>query len=121
MHTSKGESMSSSDVPQQSTKWPIIILTVLTALIHFSRAAADPEIRILFALNGLGYLILVAAFYLPQLQGLNRRIRWVFIGYTLLTIILYFVWAGAAGEWVAPMGPIDKVIEITLVILLWRS
>ena len=115
--------MTTTNVPKQSTKWLIIILTLLTALIHFSRAAADPEIRVLFLLNGLAYLILVAAYYapVPVLQRQNRRIRSVFIAFTLLTIVLYFVWVAMSGEWNTPIGPIDKIIEILLVILLWRS
>ncbi len=113
--------MTSTTFSRQSTKWAVIILTVITAVIHFSRAAADPEIRILFVLNGLGYLVLAAIFYAPQLQGHKRRIRWGFISYTLLTIILYLVWGMMNGDWNVPIGPIDKVAEIILVILLWRS
>ncbi|MCI0649957.1 MAG: hypothetical protein L0346_34445, partial [Chloroflexi bacterium] len=63
-------------------QWLIALLAVATAAVHFSRAAADPEIRILFILNGLGYLALAAALFLPlpQLQAQRGRIRWAFIG-----------------------------------------
>ena len=37
----------------------LIILTIITALIHFERAIQDPDIRILFILNGLGYFALL--------------------------------------------------------------
>ncbi len=44
----------------------------------------------LFVLNGLGYLALLCALYLPIPRLVPHRgaIRWVFIGYTLLTIVL---------------------------------
>lgn len=46
----------------------IIVLVLATALIHFSRAVADPEIRVMFMLNDLGYLALGALLCLPQAQ-----------------------------------------------------
>ncbi len=41
-----------------SSQIALIILTIITALIHFERAIEDPDIRILFILNGLGYFAL---------------------------------------------------------------
>jgi hypothetical protein len=70
----------------------LIVLTVITALIHFERAIQDPDIRILFILNGLGYFALLAAFYMAAFQRFHRLIRWTFIIYTAITIRLYFVW-----------------------------
>jgi hypothetical protein len=101
----------------------IIVLALATAAIHFSRAAADVEISTLFILNGAGYLALVAGMYLPvaALQRFRPQVRWVLIGYTALTVVLYLVWGGMSGEWVAPLGPIDKVIEIAMLALLWRE
>jgi hypothetical protein len=46
----------------------LILLTAITALIHFQRVIADPDIRILFILNSLGYFALLAACYLPAFQ-----------------------------------------------------
>jgi hypothetical protein len=48
-----------------SSQIALIVLTIITALIHFERAIEDPDIRILFILNGLGYFALLAAFYMP--------------------------------------------------------
>lgn len=113
--------MSVNSAQARSYRIPIIILTIITALIHFSRAAADPDIRILFILNGIGYLTLVTLLYLPsdRLDSWRSRIRWVFIAYAALTIVLYFVWGAMSGEWVLPLGPFDKVVEIALIALLW--
>ena len=90
----------------------VILLTLATAIMHFSLVFPS----LLFILNALGYLTLLAALYLPIsfLSPYRKWIRWLFIGYTALTIIL----------WVA-IGQrdlyayINKVIEVALVILLW--
>ena len=92
----------------------IILLTLTTAAIHFT--LGQP----LFILNGLGYLALLAAFYLPwaPLQQYHKLIRWAFAGYTLVTIILYFVF-NSDGAWQSnTMGLITKGIEVVLLLLL---
>jgi len=99
----------------------LIILTVITALIHFERAIQDPEIRILFILNGLGYFVLMAAFYMPMFQNYHKLIRWTFIIYTAITILLYFVWVAMSGEWTIPLGPIAKVIEAAMILIILRE
>lgn len=53
-------------------------------------------------------------------MSIKRFVRPVFIGYTLLTIVLYVVMSIQFNYWSIPIGPIDKVIEIILVILLWQ-
>ena len=98
-----------------------IILTVITAVIHFSRAAADPEIRILFLLNGLGYLALAWAYFAPQLLTRKSLIRKIYLGFTLVTILFYGIWVAMSGDWILPIGPIDKIAEIILFVLLWRD
>jgi hypothetical protein len=98
----------------------IIVLTVATAAIHFSRAIADPEIRVLFILNGLGYLALLSAIYLPfpWFAGRRKLAHRLLIGYVALTIILWGVWVAMSGEATA-LGIVDKLIEIALIGLLW--
>jgi hypothetical protein len=100
----------------------IIVLTVATAAIHFSRAIADPEIRVLFILNGLGYLALLSAIYLPfpWFAGRRKLADRLLIGYAALTIILWGVWVAMSGEATA-LGIVDKLIEIALIGLLWRK
>ena len=98
----------------------VILLTAATAAIHFARAAGDPSIRVLFILNGLGYLCLITMLYLPQLEHQRRLVRRALIGYTTLTIVLFFVWGLTSGEW-SVIGFVDKLIEVMLVGLLWRE
>jgi hypothetical protein len=99
----------------------LIVLTVITALIHFQRAMEDPDIRILFILNGLGYFALLAAFYMPAFQRFHNSIRWSFVIYTAITILLYFVWVAMSGEWTLPWGPIAKIVEAAMIVILLRE
>ncbi len=100
----------------------IIALTAFTAGVHFSRAAADPEIRILFILNGLGYFALVWAYYFaPQLASRRSLIRKIYLGYTTVTILFYGIWVAMSGDWTLPLGPIDKLAEIILLVQLWKD
>lgn len=99
----------------------LVTLTVITALIHFERAIQDPDIRILFILNGLGYFALLAAFYLPAFKRFHNLVRWTFIVYTAVTILLYFVWVAMSGEWTVPLGPIAKVVEAAMIVILLRE
>ena len=93
-------------------QWGIIILTIATAVIHFSLLFPDT----LFILNGLGYLGLLAALYLPIpfLASYRSWARWALLGYTALTIILWVVMGGRF-----PLAYIDKAIEVALIVLLW--
>ncbi|MGH3089304.1 MAG: hypothetical protein ACRDSJ_18580 [Rubrobacteraceae bacterium] len=95
----------------------IIVLTIATALIHFRQALLFPTPDPLFILNGLGYLGLLAALYLPipQLSGHKRIIRFALIGFTALTFALFFIITGGVG---ASIAYIDKAIEAVLIVLL---
>jgi len=69
----------------------IILAALATALLHLSllpQMGPDP-----IALNGLGYLALLGAYFLPIpfLQQNHRLIWWAMVGYTVLTIILWVI------------------------------
>lgn len=66
----------------------IILLTLATAGIHLYRSETA---GILFVLNGLGYLGLLIALLIkvPFLDGRERIIHYVFIGYTAVTILAW--------------------------------
>lgn len=96
----------------------IAILALLTAGIHFSLLFPD----VLFILNGLGYVTLLAAYLLPIPFARDNRglVRWAFIGFTVVTIVAWI----AIGEksWPAgAFGYITKAIEVLLVIALLRD
>ncbi len=67
----------------------IIALALTTAIIHI--VLAIPLTMVGFYLNGLGYIGLVTALYLPQLRGYRHQIRWLLMGYTALTIVLWVI------------------------------
>src|SRR5215210_5680295 len=89
----------------------IVVLTLGTALIHFSLNFPDPG----FILAGLGYLALLAALYLPipQIARYRNLVRWVLIGFAALVL---FLWVLIGDR--TPIGYIDKGIEIALILLL---
>jgi hypothetical protein len=107
-------------------RYLIILLTLVTAGIHFYFYNTDPKGGLLFTmflLNGLGYLALLALLYLPLHlpESLHRLVRPVFIAYTIITIVLYIVISWQSNIWSAPWAPVSKVAEVILVWLLWSE
>jgi hypothetical protein len=115
-------------------QYGIILLTVFTALLHLAAAfdkvlfpeSPDP----LFILNGLGYLGLLGAYFLPiNIFQDRHKLMWrVFFGYVILTIVAWFyIWVIQyviiGGE---PFFSHDsiygvpaKLAELALLYLLW--
>jgi len=89
----------------------VVVLTLITAIVHLSLLFPDP----VFILNGLGYLTLLAALYLPiaWLVPHRRLVRLTLIGYATLTILLWV----AIGER-SLLGYSTTADEVALVILL---
>jgi hypothetical protein len=95
-----------------------IVLTLITAIIHFTLLFPDP----VFILNGLGYLALLAAYFLPvPIAKDNRRlVRWVFMGFVAVTIL---AWVAIGDKsWPAgALGYVTKLVELVLIALLWND
>jgi hypothetical protein len=99
-----------------SSRVGIIVITVITALVHLDLAVTSTPFDIMFFLNFLGYLALLAAFILPipLLQNYRKWIRWAFMAFAAVTI---FGWILIGLRvWFAY---IDKVLELVLIGLLW--
>lgn len=102
----------------------IIAATLVTALIHLGLAPAllgDPAYQmlgVLFIFNGLGYLTLLAAYFLPQpfFRRWHALIRWALMGLAAVTII---GWAIMNGDFSDPLGVAAKIAELALIILLF--
>jgi hypothetical protein len=99
----------------------IIILTLITAFIHLVVLnVRGGRIDVPFVLNGLGSLAFLGALYLPLPFFKENRnlVRWAFIGFTILTIL---VWVAIGDKsWPAgALGYLTKLDEVLLVILLW--
>ncbi len=104
----------------------ILLLVLATAAIHLYLAFVympghTGNIDPLFLLNGLGYLGLVAALYAPLgfLHRWRPLVRWVLLGYTALTVLLWFILTQFMGTERTTLGYVDKAIEIALIVLLY--
>src|SRR5688572_1957640 len=102
-------------------KISIILLTLATAAIHFSFFMADPRGEVIYGLNALGYVALLALLYLPLpfLDNLHWLARRLLMGYAAITIVAYLIFGLVNGEWTVPLGPMTKLIEVILIGLLW--
>ena len=89
----------------------VVVLTLMAAIVHLSRLFPDP----VFILNGIGYLTLLAALYLPvpRLVPHRRVVRWALVGYATLTILAWV----AIGERTL-LGYSTTADEVALVVLL---
>lgn len=100
-------------------QYGIIVLTIITALIHLALGFTFmPDfLGIMFILNGIAYLALLAGLYfIPQLAQWRSMIRWLLLAFTIITFVLYFVfnWPDIWGLG----GLVDKAVELILIILL---
>jgi hypothetical protein len=70
---------------------------------------------ILFLINGISYLVLGTALYLPALQRYRGIVRWLLIIFAATTFVLYFLFNGFR---LSPIAVIDKIAELSLIALL---
>jgi hypothetical protein len=89
----------------------ILALALATALIHI--VLAIPSNLVMFYLNGLGYIALAAALFVPQLQPYGRLVRYALLALTAVTIVGWAI----VGERSA-LAYVDKLIELALIALL---
>jgi hypothetical protein len=89
----------------------VAVLTLMVAVVHLSLLFPDP----VFILNGIGYLTLLAALYLPvsRLVPHRRVVRWALLGYATLTILAWV----AIGERTL-LGYSTTAGEVALIALL---
>lgn len=101
-------------------QYGMILATLATAYLHLS---LYPDI--MFILNGLGYLGLLGAYFLPIgfVQKYHKLVWWAMLGYTALTIVLWVVMGekdfNASAS--APIGYYAKAAEAFLMIFLWAD
>ena len=101
----------------------IVLLTLATSLVHLylfiSLGAHFLSGDIMFLLNCLGYLGLLAAYVLPipLAQRYHGLVRWVLMGFAAVTIIAWLI-MGDKSWW---LGWVTKLIEIILIAVLWTD
>jgi hypothetical protein len=93
----------------------IVLLVLFTAAVHLMLGLRSYDT--LFILNGLGYLGLLGALMLPIPIIRDWRVvwRWLLVGYTVLTIAMYFYFNGLG---VDALGIATKAAELILIVLL---
>lgn len=113
----------------------IALLIVFTALLHIAAAfdkALFPSPDPLFILNGLGFLGLLGAYFLPIkfFQDRHKLVWQVLFGYIILTIAAWiFIWViqyviiggHPFFEHDSIYGVPAKIAEVTLLFLLWSE
>ncbi len=101
----------------------IILLTLVTASVHLvALNILMGGFDVVFTLNGLGYLALLAAMFLPLpfFKENHSLVRWAMIGFAILTILAWIV-IGDKSWPAGALGYFTKLDEIVLVILLWSE
>ena len=94
----------------------LALLALVTGVFHITLGLP------MMVLNGLGFLGLLAA-YLFKLSFITiprPSLRWLFMGYTALTIVLYFALRGLEGFTYLP-GMLIKLVELALLALLYQD
>jgi hypothetical protein len=100
-----------SNTPMTMWLAGIVLLGVVSGFTHLGVGLQGD---MLLVLNGLGYLVLVAALFLPIgfLVEKRRQILWVFLSYTIVTFIGYFISHSLGGY--SNIGLFTKLIELGL-------
>ncbi|MBI3739316.1 MAG: hypothetical protein HY258_09755 [Chloroflexi bacterium] len=110
----------------------IILLLLATAALHFYAAFYVVEIKpdLLFTLNGLGYLGLLGAYFLPIpfFQQRHKLVWRVLFGYVILTIVawafitlLRFINHTEVSDLDRMTGYAAKTVEVILLGFLWSD
>jgi hypothetical protein len=107
----------------------IIVLTIITAVIHLgigagSLGTGDTTFGALFVLNGVGYLVLLAALftkYIPVLSGQNTLSHYLMIGFAAVTIIAFFAINRLDISWVSGLTKLDELLLIIVTYMHLRA
>ena len=106
----------------------IVLLTLFTAGCHLYLGLNGLRrplnaFTVLFILNGLGYLALLAALTLPisRLSGYRPLLRRVLAGYAALTVVSWVAAVIILHLGAIQLAYVTKVDELTLILLLWLA
>ena len=103
---------------KQTLRYAILVLGLITGVIHLVVLPLLGFEWLLMPLNGLGFLVLTGlVFFDPAfLSGQRKLIIYLFMVYTLVTIVGYLVVNSATFD---PLGIITKLDEVLLIVALW--
>jgi len=91
----------------------IVVCTLTVAFMHlFAGLQPIEDFRFWFLFNGLIYLGLLTAFFMPHFRAKHHLISFLLMGYALLTIVLWFL-LGQPDELISC---ITNAVELVLVV-----
>lgn len=99
-------------------RYVILVLGLITGVIHTIILPILGFTWLLMPLNGLGFIVLTGlVFFDPDfLSGRRKLIIYLFMVYTLITIVGFFLVNSAPFD---PIGIVTKLAEALLMIVLW--
>jgi hypothetical protein len=103
---------------KNTIRFGILLFGLVTGVIH-SVILNLGGIDWLMLLNGLGYLVLTLVVFTNPgfLSGQKKVIHYLFMVYTIVTIVGFFVMNDTYG----PLGIVAKVDEVLLLVALWLN
>jgi hypothetical protein len=95
----------------------ILVTGLITAGVHLFMNVVMGHFDLLFTLNGLGYLGLLAAFFfnLPWISRQRTLLHYLFMLYAATTIVAWFI----MGSMTDPIGISTKIDEAILIVALF--
>ncbi len=103
-----------------NNRWLILVLGLATALIHLVLLNISlGKIDLLFTLNGLVYLALLAAYFLPLPFAKDNPglVRLALMAFAAVTIVAWVI----LGRPYTTLGYITKLIELGLIAFVWMD
>jgi hypothetical protein len=103
---------------KQTLQYIILVLGLISGVIHTVILPLMGFEWLLMPLNGLGFFVLSGLVFFdpPFLSGQRKLIIYLFMAYTLVTILGYFLVNSFPFDLI---GIISKVDEVLLLIALW--
>ena len=100
----------------------ILVFGLVTALVHlwlFYNGLARGRPSYQFLANGVGYLILLGAFFFTQssTDQVRRLVHYLLMAFAAGSVVAWIVVNG--GRFLLALSLIDKAIEILLIVTLW--
>jgi hypothetical protein len=103
---------------KQTLRYAILLFGLIAGVIHLVVLPLLGFEWLLMPLNGLGYLVLTWLVYFNPafVSGRRTLLLYLFMAYTLVTIVGYFVVNAPPYDTV---GIVTKVAEVLLLVALW--
>ena len=116
-------------------KWVYLLLVVLSTALMVACASTTPAVSNNLSSDSTSSSALDSANitkinlntassdeFLAAIPGLGNRMMREFEEYRpYISILLYFVWVAMSGEWTIPLGPVAKIVEGAMIMILLRE